>query len=186
MFSAKCSMLQEHNIKIDWSWGDLELKQMVCAGSTVHMCNFCSPTLHKLSMCSNSRGYQNSKIQAPYQDKYGSDIVVHDGMQICNNFNQQKGCVKHFCRYAHINTFHQSAPESESSNSLSKPGRDYLDLAVENLKAFAVADSTKALYNMGYEHYLNRIKKSEFHIRFQNPTVSIDIPIKAIILSLRY
>ncbi|CAG2257425.1 unnamed protein product [Mytilus edulis] len=102
MFSAKCSiMLQEHNIKIDWSRGDLELRQMVCAGSTVNMCNFCSSTLHKSSMCGKSRGYQNSKIQ-PTQDKYGRDIVVHDGMQICNNFNQPKGCVKPYCRYAHV------------------------------------------------------------------------------------
>lgn len=75
---------------------------MVCAGSTVNMCNFCLSTLHKSSMCPNSREYQNSKIQPPYQDKYGRDILVHDGMQIFNNFNQPKGCVKPYCRYAHV------------------------------------------------------------------------------------
>ncbi|CAC5413304.1 unnamed protein product [Mytilus coruscus] len=95
-------IISEHNIKIDWSRGDLELRQMVCAGSTVNMCNFCSSTLHKSSMCPNSRGYQNSKIQPPYQDKYGRDILVHDGMQICNNFNQPKGCIKPYCRHAHV------------------------------------------------------------------------------------
>jgi hypothetical protein len=36
MFSSICSiMLQEHNIKLDWSLGDPELRQLVCAGSRV-------------------------------------------------------------------------------------------------------------------------------------------------------
>ncbi|XP_071145782.1 uncharacterized protein [Mytilus edulis] len=123
MFSAKCSiMLQEHNIKIDWSRGDLELRQMVCAGSTVNMCNFCSSTLHKSSMCGNNRGYQNSKTQ-PTQDKYGRDIVVHDGMQICNNFNQPKGCVKPYCRYAHVCKICKKTHEKfECSTNKSMPG----------------------------------------------------------------
>ncbi|CAG2236160.1 unnamed protein product [Mytilus edulis] len=123
MFSAKCSiMLQEHNIKIDWSRGDLELRQMVCAGSTVNMCNFCSSTLHKSSMCGNSRGYQNSKIQ-PTQDKYGRDIVVHDGIQICNNFNQPKGCVKPYCRYAHVcKICKKTHGKFECSTNKSMPG----------------------------------------------------------------
>ena len=47
MFSSICSiMLQEHNIKLDWSLGDPELRQLVCAGSRVNMCNLCSSTLH--------------------------------------------------------------------------------------------------------------------------------------------
>ncbi|VDI03028.1 Hypothetical predicted protein [Mytilus galloprovincialis] len=61
----------------------------------------------------------------------------------------------------------------ESSNSLSNPGRDYLDIAVENLQTFAVADSTKALYNVGYEHYLKFLQlQGSTWSTFQLPPVS--------------
>jgi hypothetical protein len=54
MFSSECAiMLQEHNIKLDWSLGDPELRQLVCAGSRVNMCNLCSSTLHSASIQGN-------------------------------------------------------------------------------------------------------------------------------------
>ena len=100
-------MLQEHNIKLDWSLGDPELWQLVCAGSRVNMCNLCSSTLHSASMCSNiySRSNQSHYSRGPSTqllDRYGRDVIFYDGVQICNNFNQPKGCSKPYCRFSHI------------------------------------------------------------------------------------
>lgn len=109
MFSSKCAiMLQEHNIKLDWSLGDPDLRQLVCAGSRVNMCNLCSSTLHSASMCPNinSRSNQSQYSRGPSStqllDRYGRDVMFYDGVQICNNFNQPKGCSKPYCRYSHI------------------------------------------------------------------------------------
>lgn len=108
MFSAKCAiMLQEHNIKIDWSLGDPELRQLVCAGSRVNMCTLCSSTLHTTSMCSsysarNQFQYTRNHTVANFQDRYGKDALMYEGVQICNNFNTTKGCPKPYCRYRHV------------------------------------------------------------------------------------
>ena len=109
MFSSKCSiMLQEYNIKLDWFLGDPELRQLVCAGSRVNMCNLCSSTLHNASMCPNfnSRSNQSQYSRGPSStqllDRYERDVIFCDGVQICNNFNQPKGCSKPYCRFSHI------------------------------------------------------------------------------------
>ncbi|CAG2242115.1 unnamed protein product [Mytilus edulis] len=53
MFSAKCAvMLIQHNIKIDWSKGDSDLRNMVCAGSKINKCRKCHSTTHSTVMCS--------------------------------------------------------------------------------------------------------------------------------------
>jgi hypothetical protein len=43
MFSAnRAIMLLQHNIKIDWLRGDVDLRQTICAGSRVNSCSRCS------------------------------------------------------------------------------------------------------------------------------------------------
>ena len=52
MLSAKCViMLCQHNIKINWSRGDIDLRQNNCAGSRVNSSSKCNSTLHTTSMC---------------------------------------------------------------------------------------------------------------------------------------
>ena len=104
-FSAKCaSLIAQHNTKVDWSLGDPDLRQIICAGSRVNTCNVCLSTLHSTSMCPNNN-FNNKNLKGQFnpsgQDRYGRDIMYVDGNQVCNNFNQPKGCTKPYCRYTH-------------------------------------------------------------------------------------
>ena len=46
----------------------------------------------------NSRSNQSQYSRGPSStqllDRYGRDVIFCDGVQICNNFNQSKGCSK--------------------------------------------------------------------------------------------
>jgi len=102
MFSAKCAiMLLQHNIKIDWSRGDIDLRQKICAGSRVNSCSKCNSTLHTTSMCPKKVG-SNFPVFSKTFDTLGRDISYHDGRQVCNNFNWARGCVKPYCQYSHV------------------------------------------------------------------------------------
>ncbi|CAC5369757.1 unnamed protein product [Mytilus coruscus] len=140
-------MLQEHNIKIDWSRDDLELRQMICAGSTVNMCNFCSSTLRKSSMCPNSRGYQNSKIQPPYQDKYGRDILM--------------------------NKCHQLAPETEKAATPCPTWKRLFGHRSRKFTSFRCCRFNQSFVQRGIRHYLKflQLQRSTWS-HFQLPPVS--------------
>ncbi|CAG2231526.1 unnamed protein product [Mytilus edulis] len=106
MFSAKCAtMLLQHNLKIDWSKGDFELRQTICAGSKVNSCSFCSSTLHTSAMCQMKTSNQHAMSIANSSkgsDSLGRDIVWHEGQQLCNNFSWARGCQKPYCKYLHV------------------------------------------------------------------------------------
>ena len=103
VFSAKCSLLlQEQNIKIDWSQGDFEMRHMIYAGAKAISCAVCNSTLHGSAMCPHSRGNLNLRNPLISQDRYSREISFHDGVQICNNYNQPRGCQKPYCRYVHV------------------------------------------------------------------------------------
>lgn len=102
MFSAKCAtMLLQHNIKIDWSKGDIELRQKICAGSRVNSCLRCHSTLHSTAMCQHKISHQNN-FTSKGSDSLGRDVSYHEGQQVCNNFNWSRGCSKPYCKYLHI------------------------------------------------------------------------------------
>ena len=61
MFSSKCaSMLLHHNIKIDWAKGDLNLRTLICAGSSVKSCDACGSNIHSAGMCPHRNSKQHS------------------------------------------------------------------------------------------------------------------------------
>ncbi|CAC5362045.1 unnamed protein product [Mytilus coruscus] len=106
IFSAKCAvMLIQHNIKIDWSKGDSDLRNMVCAGSKINTCRKCHSTTHSTVMCSvqqqNFQPQRNSTSYRNTPDSLGRDVIFVDGLPVCNNFNGFKGCSKPYCKYIH-------------------------------------------------------------------------------------
>ena len=112
MFSAKCAvMLLQHNVKLDWSKGDPELRALVCAGAHVKTCSFCGSTIHSSHMCPQKSlrktqikpgNYtRNAQVQEGL-DIHGREILYYDGNQVCNNFNTTRGCSKPYCKYLHI------------------------------------------------------------------------------------
>ncbi|CAG2219552.1 unnamed protein product [Mytilus edulis] len=94
IFSAKCAvMLIQHNIKIDWSKGDSDLRNMVCAGSKINTCRKCHSTTHSTVMCSvQQQNFQPQRNSRNTPDSLGCDVIFVDGLPVCNNFNGFKGC----------------------------------------------------------------------------------------------
>jgi hypothetical protein len=107
-FSAKCAItLKQKHILIDWSKGDEELLKRVVAGAEVNSCNICNSTAHVTSMCSEdvSKSTDDVKLvgrkQYQRKDKYDRQILYHEGVPICNNFNYSR-CALPYCRRAHV------------------------------------------------------------------------------------
>ncbi|CAG2203266.1 unnamed protein product [Mytilus edulis] len=89
IFSAKCTvMLIQHSIKIDWSKGDSDLRNMVCAGSKINTCRKCHSTTHSIVMCSvQQQNFQPQRNSRNTPDSLGCDVIFVDGLPVCNNFN---------------------------------------------------------------------------------------------------
>ncbi|XP_033763093.1 uncharacterized protein LOC117344458 isoform X2 [Pecten maximus] len=105
MFSAKCAIvLHQRNQKIDWSYGDPSLRQIVCAGSKVKCCDFCKSTTHVSSMCVTKQSVQaKGKVDRNHRnDVLGREIVFQNGAQICNNFNSPRSCSRPNCNFLHV------------------------------------------------------------------------------------
>ncbi|VDI73488.1 Hypothetical predicted protein [Mytilus galloprovincialis] len=89
IFSAKCAvMLIQHNIKIDWSKGDSDLRNMVCAGSKINTCRKCHSTTHSTVMCSvqqqNFQPQRNSNSSRNTPDSLGRDVIFVDASSPIN------------------------------------------------------------------------------------------------------
>ena len=54
---TRCLLLSvvQHNFKMDWSRGYVDLRQNMCAGSREYSCSRCNSTLHTTAMCQKSR-----------------------------------------------------------------------------------------------------------------------------------
>ncbi|XP_061171068.1 macrophage mannose receptor 1-like [Saccostrea echinata] len=126
MFSAKCAtMLIQYNVKIDWSKGDIELRQKICAGSRVNSCAKCYSTMHSTNMCPSKSQFHTGPGKA---DTLGREIVYHNGQQVYNNFNWVQGCSKPYCKYVHVckqckskNHGRNQCPTKNKESSNTKP-----------------------------------------------------------------
>ncbi len=116
LFSARAAaMLQNHNIKIDWSTKDTNIFCMTFAGHTTISCNRCGSKTHTSPFCPqvgevtmnantmNKLKYASipSKSYGKYQDSKGRSRTIQDGKEICNNFNGEAGCFRFNCNYLH-------------------------------------------------------------------------------------
>lgn len=109
-FSARAAAaLHDLNIKVDWSIKDNALLSMVMGNARVSACNLCNSTSHSGSFCPLLRikptQYQMLKntqsINSAKEDKYGRPRKMHNGTEICNNFNAGK-CGRKNCIFSHV------------------------------------------------------------------------------------
>ncbi|CAC5357784.1 unnamed protein product [Mytilus coruscus] len=100
IFSAKCTVLLiQHNIKIDWSKGDSDLRNMVCAGSKINTCRKCHSTTHSTVMCSVLQG--NAHV-GNEMDKFvniktfraHSEKIHNTHAEISDTYSEQPGIVR--------------------------------------------------------------------------------------------
>ena len=117
-FSARAAtLLQNYNIKIDWSKRDTHIFSTVFAGrraatclycqSSAHFSDFCplQSSLNPISLSQGSRGFgQNSRVSQQVKsshDVQGRPRVFLQGKEVCNNFNTAAGCVRSNCNLLH-------------------------------------------------------------------------------------
>lgn len=109
------SHLLYNNKKIDWSVRDNTLFCNIFANQMPIACGMCGSTLHTTNFCPSSA--QDRKQQSTYgqpsshqkntkssttTDSKGRPRVLHDGKEICNNFNGNFGCSSNFCQFSHV------------------------------------------------------------------------------------
>lgn len=122
-FSARAAaLLQNHNIKIDWSIRDNNLFCSIFAGHKANACSVCNSLGHVTQFCpqtfkcaSNGQNIPSANIVNPKgkqrsnqasmsksTDRWGRPRVEFQGKEICNNFNSDRGCQLTNCSYLHI------------------------------------------------------------------------------------
>ena len=110
IFSAKAAaLLREKRVKVDWSLRDRDILSLITAGSSVNVCKICNLIDHATQYCPlqssvqvenpSSRSSSSSNLQSV--DKQGRSRVFHEGREMCNNFNNPKGCYRKVCYLLH-------------------------------------------------------------------------------------
>ena len=109
LFSLKsANALMLHKLKVDWSIRDRDLLQLVSAGARSKSCNICGEVTHEGKFCPLSdrqTNYHTSIRQFNNDnalDKHGRKRVMHNGLELCNNFNSKTGCIRVQCPYSHL------------------------------------------------------------------------------------
>ena len=116
MFSAKAaSYLLNYNVKVNWAYRDEYLFNSVFAGHKSIVCSLCSSQFHTTNFCPDSINNQSttpqfksvrstvpqSKSNDPHTDRQGRRRVIHQGKEICNNFNTSM-CPRNPCDFLHV------------------------------------------------------------------------------------
>ncbi|KAH3841650.1 hypothetical protein DPMN_115123 [Dreissena polymorpha] len=106
-FSSKAAEALRNGIPVNWAMRDTENFQLILGGTRARQCQHCHSVLHEPEFCANAssqavRSNQYAKTSGDSSDKFGRKIVVQKGTEICNNFNNKKGCSRKGCPRLHI------------------------------------------------------------------------------------
>jgi hypothetical protein len=117
-FSKRSEIYLERHIKIDWSVRDNNMYCSIFGGARANACALCSSLSHVTKFCAmqsrgSYRGQVNNSASVPSQssnfrsnpsqlDFRGRNRVLHQGAEICNNYNSTRGCSKMSCKFKHI------------------------------------------------------------------------------------
>lgn len=102
LFSLRsANALAVHKIKVDWSMRDRDLIQLIASRSK--SCSICAEVSHDTKFCPQ---LQTSSVENSFQptniDRHGRKRTVHNGQEICNNYNSSKRCGRNNCPFLHI------------------------------------------------------------------------------------
>ncbi|KAH3769530.1 hypothetical protein DPMN_170801 [Dreissena polymorpha] len=106
-FSSKAAKAVRNGIPVNWAMRDTENFQLILGGTRARQCQHCHSVLHESEFCANAstqavRSNQYAKTSGDSSDKFGRKIIMHKGTEICNNFNNEKGCSRRGCPRLHI------------------------------------------------------------------------------------
>ena len=113
--------LTNENIKIDWSVRDSKLFASIFSGSKVNACGICGSVMHLTHFCPSAANTVSQRnLKAPgytsnakpdlsrarwdstRRDIQGRPRLMHNGREVCNNFNTDKGCRRPSCDFEHV------------------------------------------------------------------------------------
>ncbi|XP_069108005.1 uncharacterized protein [Argopecten irradians] len=101
LFSAKAAeALRVNNTKLNWGLTDSAIYGMVTAGCKAKVCDLCHSITHSTQQCEKNN-VNATAHQKPSKPK-GKEKVFHEGIEICRNFQNEKGCSWSSCRYKHV------------------------------------------------------------------------------------
>ncbi|MES9880562.1 MAG: hypothetical protein ABW185_06725, partial [Sedimenticola sp.] len=122
-FSAQAAAhLRFNNVKVDWSFRNNTLFCSIFTNYRANACTLCGSTLHASQFCPR---HVYDKVVTPPEhnsivprstfnagsstarpnsntDIWGRQRLTHNGKEICNNFNSNRGCALQKCRNIHV------------------------------------------------------------------------------------
>ena len=114
-FSAKAAAhLKFHNLKVDWSVRNNTLFCNIFANNKPNSCEHCASCDHSSGFCPSLLQDSTSNTSNPHStqspnpsyrgrnDMYGRAINSHQGNEICNNYNGERGCWRQRCNNLHV------------------------------------------------------------------------------------
>lgn len=114
-FSAKAAtFLLNHNIKVDWSKRDTKLFTTIFSGQKIEPCKACGTVGHHQGFCpldDNVEARKAKPTPTPMSmqnralfthDKQGRQRVRWGQGEICNHFNDPRGCHRQRCSFLHL------------------------------------------------------------------------------------
>lgn len=107
MFSAQAAAhLIYNNIKVDWSIRNNKLFCAIFANYKASQCSVCESSLHQTSFCPQADGARLNSSRHMKGNNNNTDVlgrarVLHNGKEICNNFNSARGCSRVTCKNIH-------------------------------------------------------------------------------------
>ena len=127
-FSKQAAAYLEKGIKVDWSKRHKDLFQLIVGGAKTKVCDHCGQADHQSPFCPSqieislpsgvrrpNEGARSNVKRDPTHDKQGRLRIVHQGREICNNFNSVRGCTKSVCNFLHICTKCRKTGHGEGS-----------------------------------------------------------------------
>ena len=109
MFAKRVAAYLEKGLNITWGEKDLRIWSIVTSGLKAQVCHMCNSVTHTSAFCPHAT--QSSKPQATARhdvpsrksplDTRGRRRIVHEGREVCNNFND-RGCTRPHCQLAHV------------------------------------------------------------------------------------
>ena len=111
-FSAKAAAyLEQRGIKLDWSIRDNKLYNTLFSGMKAQSCHLCSSQIHVTTQCPLAANMTPANLRNSSRPQYGAsnsgfDIhgrkrVVHQGKEVCNNYNKNQ-CFRPQCNRSHV------------------------------------------------------------------------------------
>ena len=115
-FSARAAViLREKRTKVDWNIRDRDILSLVSGGIKVNSCILCNQVDHSTQFCplqaSTQQGMtistnravikQANYVHVDRVNRQGHTRVFFDDKEVCNNFNNIKGCYRSTCNLLH-------------------------------------------------------------------------------------